>query len=1534
MSGAVALASPQLRGFRLSPQQERLWALLPAGTGPYRSLCALALAGRLDLPALTGALRALVDRHEILRSDFQRLPGMLLPVQVVAPAAEPALATVDLSALPPTTRQREWESLWAELEHLPFDSGCDPRLCLVLARLGPEDHRLLMALPALRGDAAALSGMAREIARLYAAGLAGAELAEAPLQYGDAAEFLHSLFEEPESEPGRAYWRGLDLDALSALELPCPGAPAPAFTPRRMPLDLGGSPAGLEGLAAAAGVGLPEALFGLFLIAIARLAPRLEAAASLLCAGRKYEEVAELPGLFARGLPVSLRLTPDEPVAATLRRVAATVERVHRLQDFFRWRPAGDAAVPFLRFAFELADEEPAWCAGGLSFRCERLEACVERFGVKLSCRRHAGALSAEILYDAAALPRREVERFGLHLSALAAGAVADPDAAVDDLPLLSAAERHRVVREWNDTAVRFGRPELVHGLFEEQAARTPCGVAVESEERCLTYADLEAEANRWAWLLRRRGVGPEVRVGICLDRSADLVVALLAVLKAGGAWVPLEPDLPPARLAALLEDARPALLLTAGALPAAAEGLPRLDLRADRAVASGESPARLEAGVAGESLAYALFTSGSSGRPKGVMVSHRAICNRLAWMLAEFPLAARDAVLQKTPLGFDACIWEFFVPLASGARLVLARPGGHRDMDYLARAVAAHGITVLQLVPSVLRLFLDEPGAVERAAGLRLLFCGGEALPVKLRQRVREALLRTELHNLYGPTEAAIDATFEPRADGAARVSIGRPLANVHVLLLGLDGAPVPEGSPGELHIGGAGLARGYLGRPELTAERFVPDPWSGDPGGRLYRTGDLARHLVDGAIEFLGRFDLQVKVRGVRIELGEVEAAVAAHPRVRQAAVAALPDAKGDSRLTAYLVIDGAGELGLAELRGALASHLPEAMMPAAVVLLKALPLLPNGKVDRAALPAPEAAVKPEAAALPRTPVESLIARVWAEVLGVESIGLHQSFFDLGGNSLSATQVFSRLRKALAVDLPLRSLFEVPTVAGFAARVESACRQEQGVDAPPIAPVSRGGPLPLSFAQQRLWFLEQWAPGRSLFHIANALRVRGRLDVAILGRSLAEVVRRHDSLRTTFSESGGEPLQVVHPPGPPGAAWSLPVIDLAGLPAALRETEALTMIARESRRPFDLQRGPLLRALVARASERESLLLVAMHHIVSDAWSIGILVREVLALYRAFAEGLPSPLPPPACQYPDFAVWQREWLRGDVLAGHLAFWRRHLEGAPPLLRLPSDLPGDGEAYVGGRRAWRLDRNRSGLLAALARREGVTLFVVLLAAFQVLLHRLTGQEDLVVGSDVANRNRIETEEILGFFVNQLALRGDLAGNPSFRELMARVRGVVLESYMHQDLPFDRLVEALNPDRRLNPAPLFQIKMNLHNVPRFPLALPGLELEPLEVPREVAQLDLILNLVEGEDGLEGNLEYSASRFSTQAMDRLLAQLTDILGAVVANPELRLSELGRVLDRSEAERQRARERELAEARRRTFQAARRRTVEVT
>jgi amino acid adenylation domain-containing protein/non-ribosomal peptide synthase protein (TIGR01720 family) len=1181
----------------------------------------------------------------------------------------------------------------------------------------------------------------------------------------------------------------------------------------------------------------------------------------------------------------------------------------------------------------------------------------------------HDGLL-ASIEYCVDLFDETTIERMLGQFEVLLEGIVANPDTPISRLPLLTAGERHTLLTLWNDTAAAVLYDRCLHQLFEEQAARTPAAIAIVAGDTRLTYGELNAQANQLARHLRSCGVGPDTLVGIAIERSPEMIVGLLGILKAGGAYLPLDPSYPAERLAFMREDARPLVLLTATTddrrttndetadtetrrhgdkeqdnIPFShSPGLPVsrsprwsvVDMIVDQDAIARQPAENLAHHTTPDSLAYVIYTSGSTGQPKGVLVTHRAVVNHNTAVGSAFELRPSDRVLQFATISFDTAVEEIFPTLLNGAQLVL-RPGDLPPSGTeLLKLIEQQQLTVLDLPTAYWHIWAVELAQNDDRlpASLRLVIVGGEAATAERYTSWRKlAGPRIRWLNTYGPTETTVIATVydpasDPSAGAGASMPLGRPIANTQVYILDRHGQPTPIGVPGELCIGGAGVARGYLNRPKLTAEKFVPKPFitttddrrlttddrtelNGGQrsvvGGRLYKTGDLARYLPDGNIEYLGRIDNQVKLRGFRVEPGEIEAALSQHPAVSGCVVDVREDARGEKQLVAYIVPrDWRIEVGdledsnlqplfsnlQKELRSFLKQRLPDYMVPSAFVLLDALPLTPSGKIDRSALHFPDTEDASSGLVAPRTPTEAILANLWADVLGKPQIGIHASFFELGGHSLLATQLISRVRGAFRIELPLRVVFEAPTIAELAERIESARQAAAGIQLPPILAVARDGELPLSFGQQRLWFLDQLEPGSPLYNIPDAVRLTGPLNVDALRRGLHEIVRRHEVLRTTFVTVDGRPRQVIAPADASGVTPE--IVDLRAASEADREEEAQRLAGAEARAPFDLTRGPLLRAKLLQLADEDYIALLTMHHIVSDGWSSGLLIRELAALYDAFANGRPSPLPELAIQYADFAHWQRAWLRGEALEAQLGYWKRQLGNAPEILNLPTDRPRPAiQSYRGAHCDFALPQRLSEQLAALSRQEGATLFMTLLAAWQVLLHRYSGQDDICVGTPIANRNRAEIESLIGFFINTLVLRADLSGTPTFRDLLSQVRETALGAFAHQDVPFELIVDAVQPERNLSHTPLFQVMFILQNMAsgRAGAApLSSLAPRPLETDSGISNFDLTLAIEEGPHGLRGALEYSSDLFDRATIERMIRHLQTLLEGIVADPD--------------------------------------------
>ncbi len=1170
------------------------------------------------------------------------------------------------------------------------------------------------------------------------------------------------------------------------------------------------------------------------------------------------------------------------------------------------------------------------------------------------------------------------IERMLQHFEVLLTAMLANPEESVVHAPMLTENERRQILIEWNQTAAPYPQDKCAHQLFEEQVERTPTTLALrlynsDNQMQTWTYADLNRRANQLAHYLQRCGVGPEILVGLCVDRSLEMVVGLLGVLKAGGAYVPLDPTYPSERLAFMLTDSQSKVLLTQKHLVNRLAGADSINsdrvicLDDDWPVIALEQDHNPVSQAKPENLAYVIYTSGSTGLPKGAMIEQRGLVNYLTWCQRAYPLEQGQGSPVHSSISFDLTITSLLSPLVSGRAATLLPEGLGVELlgETLRRDAAAGEIpySLIKITPAHLQLLGEQLKPEEAADRTRSFIIGGENLTVDHVQHWLNYSPNTALVNEYGPTETVVGCCvyWTPQEDPTSLrdkfrsgiIPIGRPIINTQLYVLDGFQQPVPVGVPGELYIGGVGVGRGYLNRPELTAEKFIPNPFSKianrssqieeysvesvETNDRLYRTGDLVRYLPDGNLECLGRIDFQVKIRGFRVELGEIEAVISRHPDVSEVVVWVWEEA-GFKNLVAYIVPVEPTSKPTEEIRQYLLDRLPEYMLPAAFVYLDALPLTVNGKVDRKALPRPDLSRTERQAGFvaPRTPQEEIVAGIFSDVLGVAKIGADDNFFSLGGHSLLATQVVSRLRDTFQVELPLRSLFEAPTVAGLVAQVETYRRSPAMMN---IAGSSQMLPIPTiprnpltgapdqpvipSFAQQRLLVLDQLIPNSPLYNIPTFVQVNGVLDLQALELSLNQVIRRHESLRTIFKIVDGRPMQIILA----DLTLSVPVIDLTSLSEGERRSRAMETARQDALQPFDLSRGPLIRLSLVKLTESEYFILLNTHHIISDDWSLSVFIREILAGYMVYSSQAVDPvtlsgnkdhhrnlldamLPGLPLQYADFSVWQRAWLQGEVLEDQLNYWKGQLSGLPPLLELPTDRPRPAvQTFNGSQVTFELSPDQLTALKTLSRQEGATLFMTLLAAFQILLSRYSGQLEFAIGTPIANRTRSEVEGLIGFFVNTLVLRSDLSGEPDFLMLLKRVREIALSAYAHQDLPFEMLVDALGLDRDLGYNPLFQVMFVHQNAPRqidSPVA--DLALKPIELHEGVARFDLTLMVVEvplagitdsSEDnpiGLSASLEYNTDLFDRATIERMAAYFTRLIENILVDPRQQVSGL--------------------------------------
>nr|MDZ8062915.1 amino acid adenylation domain-containing protein [Nostoc sp. EkiNYC01] len=1514
----------------LSFAQQRLWFLdqFEPDSPFYNMPMGLRLAGTLQVAALEQSLQEIIHRHEALRTNFITIDGQ--PTQIIQTQRNWTLSVVDLQHLSTTEQEIASQLLGEQQAIQPFELATQALVRATLVVLSETEHILFMCMHHIVSDGWSMGVFVHELASLYNAYSQGKTslLEPLPIQYADFALWQRQWLQGEVLQSQLSYWEKQLADAPALLSLPT-DRPRPAVqtyngTHQEFALSLELT-SKLIKLSQEQGVTLFMTLLAAYDTLLYRYTGTEDILVGSPIANRDRSEIEGLIGFFVNTLVMRTNLAGNPSFLQLLTRVREMAMQAYSHQNLpFEMlvealQPERDLShTPLFQVMFVLQNAPTSGLElSNLTVSSLPVKLTTSRFDLTLIMQNSPTGLVGLWEYNTDLFDASTIERMTSHFVTLLEGIIANPEQQISQLPLLSKVEQQQLLVDWNDTQVDYPLHKSIHQLFEEQVELTPNAVAVEFENQQLTYYELNYRANQLAHYLRSFGVGADVLVGLCVERSLEMVIGLLGILKAGAAYVPLDPEYPSDRLSFILEDTQVWVLLTQQRLierlPANQAKLVCLDT--DAGLIAQCSHDNLISGVEANNLVYIIYTSGSTGQPKGIAMSQLALCNHILWHGDNLKIARGAKTLQFASISFDVSFQEIFTTWCSGGTLFLIGEELRHDTRALLDFLQEKAIE---------RMFLPVVGLqqlAEVAVGsefvnthLREIITSGDKLQITpaISQWFGK-LSDCTLHNQYGPSESHLATSYtlnDSVETWPLLPLIGRPIANTQIYILDNYLQPVPIGVAGEIYIAGVLLAQGYLNRPELTQEKFIQNPFKrgrGQGAGsrgetedqssnseRLYKTGDLARYLSDGNIESLGRIDNQVKIRGFRIELGEVEAVLGQISDVQASCAFVREDTPGDKRLVAYIVPQPEQKLTVSVVRSFLKEKLPEYMLPSAIVILDALPLTPNGKIDRRALPAPDLHSQLlDKYVAPRNPIEEILSVIWAQVLKLEQVGIHDNFFELGGHSLLATQLVSRVRTSLKVELPLRSLFAAPTVAQLSENIQRSQQQNLELTASPILPRERNAELPLSFAQTRLWFLDQLNPNSGSYNLLITLRLVGTLNQTALEQSLQEIIHRHEALRTNFVIVDGKPSQIIQTQ----INSTLSVVDLKHLSTTEQQIASQLLAQQQAIQAFELATEALIRVTLVALSETEHLFLVCMHHTVSDGWSMGVFVQELATLYNAYSQGQPSLLEPLPIQYADFAIWQRQWLQGDVLQRQLSYWQEQLKDAPALLSLPTDRPRPAvQTFAGAYQQFALSLELTDKLTKLSQEQGCTLFMTLLAAYDTLLHRYTGQSDILVGSPIANRNRSEIEGLIGFFVNTLVMRTDLSGNPSFSELLGRVREMALQAYSHQDLPFEMLVEVLQPQRNLSHTPLFQVMFVLQNVPISNVELTGLTASLLPIESVTAKFDLTLAMENTASGLVGVWEYNTDLFDASAIARLANHFTTLLEGIVANPQQPISQL--------------------------------------
>jgi amino acid adenylation domain-containing protein len=1462
------------------------------------------LPEELHVPAFRDAWWRAAERHAILRTVFSGVDGT--PRQHVRRRIAIPWVEADWRGLSARERKRRFGDALLADRARPFDLECEPAIRLMLIREEERSYRFVWTFHHIAMDGRGIFALLSEVFARYEAMCANEAWADTPAtRYGDFVSWQ----QRQDWTAAESYWRA----ALQGFSRPTPLGFA-RITPRALePAAMRGEQsaeissdvtAALNELARSNGVTTNTLVQGAWAIVLSRFSGEDDVVfgAVRACRHGTIPGADQLVGMCINTVPVRLHVPATAMIVPWLQELREQWVALRQFEHTPLAKIQSWSECPPGRPIFEslVNFQDPSWDAAlhalGGKWR-DRGLSIVSQPSVPIVLDGYGGSrIKLTLLYDRRRVDNDVVARLLVHLTTVLEAIAVNPHRRLADVPLMPEEEGRRLIADFNRTRTKYPRAEAVHRVFEKQARATPDALALAFEGQSLTYRALNERANQLAHDLRARGVREGTLVGICIERSLEMVIGILGILKAGGAYVPLDPSYPQERLAFMLEDTRTPILLTLeaqrGKLPHTNADILCLDT-VWPAVACHDT-SNVATSTNGDSLAYVIYTSGSTGKPKGACVPHRGIV-RLVKNPNFVRLDANETFLQFAPISFDASTFEIWGSLLNGAKLVIFPPA-RPSLQQLGEIIEKEKITTLWLTAALFQHMIEH--CCDKLQGVRQLLAGGDVLPIGAVRKALAELKNTRLINGYGPTENTTFTcchTITEVPAGASSVPIGRPIANTTAYILDSNLRPVPIGVPGELWTGGDGLATGYLNHPELTAERFRPDPFSREIGARMYRTGDQARWLPDGTIEFLGRIDQQVKIRGFRIELGEIETALAQHPAVREVCVIAREDTPGDKRLVAYVVLRPEANGVIDRPRQFVKQKLPEYMVPAAVVVLDALPLSPNGKVDRKALPRPERIEADARGTIvaPRTLMEQMVAGVWEDVLKVDRVGVQQNFFEHGGDSLLATVFAVRLGKTLGIDVPVSLIFDHPTLAELSARLESLRSGKRGAGHQLVTRAPRGQLAPLSVFQRQIWDYCQAAdPLVYTTHIH--IRLDGPVDAAILQRSLTEVVRRHEVLRTVVGTHDGQLVQVVQP----AEQVPLAIFDLTNATDAEAEIERI--ISADMSMPFDLNGGPLFRTQLVLVGENHVRFMIMIHHFIYDGSVREVFFHELGVLYDAYLQGRPSPLPEPTLQYRDFSVWQARHVQreSEAFQENLRYWKAQCTGAHEPLRLSWERPKPAVQNLA-------DATRifpwfpEGLclrLGKLSHREGATLFMTLLAGFKTLLHHDTGRDDITIGTYVASRNHPEIDGMIGLKTNLVLLRTRLDGNPTFRELLRRVRETTLDAYTHQDVPFGLLSQALQADG-CAPPPV-QIIFQHVRVPEVPLSLPGVKVEfvyPSE--KKVMPWGFSLNFMQcSDDHVVGGLSFDTDLYDPDGVQRMIPAYVSLLERIAANPDVRLAEL--------------------------------------
>ncbi|MDJ0843783.1 amino acid adenylation domain-containing protein [Crocosphaera sp.] len=1485
----------------LSFAQKRLWFLnqLDSNNTAYNLLYRFHVQGSLNINAVEKSLSEIRKRHEILRTSFVSINGKI--TQKIE-GNQFTLPIIDLQQIPEGEKEIEAEKIAQQEANYHFNLGQDCLFRVRLIRLNCQEYHLLFNIHHIIFDGWSFGVLFSELKSLYSAYLQGltTPLPSLPIQYADFTLWQKNNLTIEVLDPQLNYWKQQLHGTLPILKLPTDHARPKIQTYKGatqtflLSSELTTS---IKAFSKKEGVTLFMTLLAAFKGLLSRYSGQKDIIVGTAIAGRKRKELEHLIGFFVNTLALRSHLSDRLSLRELLNQIKKVCLDAYAHQDVpfeqlvETLQPERNLSHhPIFQVMFILQNTEmEALQLPDLKITTLETSRQTAKFDLTLSLEEQQGKLRGEWEYNTDLFESSTIERMAKHFQILLSEILSSPEQKIHQISLLTEKEKNQLLVEYNQTQSFYPKNIGTHQLFEQQVQKNPKAIALIFEEQEISYQTLNILANKLAYKLEKSGVNLETIVGIYLESSAEMIITMLAILKAGGAYLPLDPSYPEERINYMLEDAEVSFLVSTQSL---IQNLPNyqgklicVDKNKEN---NGENyQDNFTPHINSHNLAYIIYTSGSTGKPKGVQIEHKSLINLLFFFKNKLNITPKDSWLSITTLSFDIATLEIFLPLITGAKLILASRQVARDGRQLVKTLHESQATILQATPSTWQMLLL---AGWKGTPNLTMLTGGEALS----QELANQLLRRgyRLYNVYGPTETTIWSLCDCISNDQEKIAIGRPINNTKVYILDTHLQPVPIGVSGELYIAGDGLARGYFNRSELTKQKFIESPF--EPRQKLYKTGDLAAYRKDGKIEFLGRIDNQVKVRGFRIELGEIEAALNQHPQIKDARVAAKQDEHQFQQLVAYIVLDKHQNFDTElyhEIRGHLQQKLPNYMIPAAFVTLESFPLTPNGKIDYRALPAHNFSAFQRKYVAPRTPTEEIIANIWKQVLSLKSVGIHDNFFELGGHSLLGTQIISRIRDSLKIEVSLKLLFECPTIAELSEHIEINKNVNHSLSLPSIVPRETQQALPLSFAQEGLWFLTQLEPNSTAYNMPFIIEIKGSLNINALEKSINEIIKRHEILRTNFISIDGQPTQIINQ----DINCKLSIHNLKNIPNEQKKAEAEKFVYQFIEQPFNLDKDSLFSVKLLHLDSETYWLLFNIHHIIFDGWSYELLKGELFTLYQAYEQEKFPEIAPLSIQYADFSLWQRHWFTDENLQFQLSYWKEQLKGTLPILKLPIDFPRTPlQTYKGDSYSWYLSSELITQIKSFCQREGVTLFMTFLTVFKILLSRYTAEKDVIVGTPIASRNRTEIENLIGFFINTVALRTNLGQNPSFRELLSRVQQVTLDAYAHQDFPFEKLVQELKPERNLSYNPIFQVWFNLINLTKNEINCNKLQIKSIPVMETMAKFDLSFYIEEEKQEIKLKFVYNNLLFNSNTIEGMARHFQNILEQVIVAPENKIS----------------------------------------